>query len=575
MKHQGDASANHKRASRHAPGLIFACLALLVSQIASARLDVDEAEQYRRIERETLERQQRQQSPDVRLPRETPLSEETLDLPDEIPCFEIRTFVLDGERAGDFPWAQEYLDQYAGRCIGLRGINLLVRHLTAEFVSRGLITTRIGISEQDLFSSTLRLAFIPGVIRAYRFADADMHGSWRSAFPGRPGDLLDLRDLEQGLEQMKRVPSQDVDIEILPGERAGESDIVIALKRDRPRRLSLTVDDAGNPATGRYQGTLALQWGNPLALNDLLSLNIGSDLKAEGDELGSRSAGLRYSVPWGYWTFNLGASDYRYHQTVAGANEDFRIRGHSESADSSIERVLHRDRAGKTGLRLRVAKRRSRSHIEDVEILAHRRNVTSAELALIHRHHFGPSQLDITLAHRQGVPWLDGQTDAPSLASDAPTFEYRLQTLDVALQKSFVIGAHMLQWRSELRAQYSQDRLYASEYFAIGGRHTVRGYDGEQALASEHGAYWRNELSWQPLPGSPHIFAGIDFGHVAGPGVEGIIERTLAGVVLGLRGDYYRIGYEIFAGWPLNRPRSVETSTPALGFMLNYQPPAF
>ncbi|WP_196302056.1 POTRA domain-containing protein, partial [Ralstonia solanacearum] len=34
-------------------------------------------------------------------------------------------------------------------------------------------------------------------------------------------DLLNLRDLEQGLEQMKRVASQDVDMQIVPTDVPG------------------------------------------------------------------------------------------------------------------------------------------------------------------------------------------------------------------------------------------------------------------------------------------------------------------------------------------------------------------
>ncbi|WP_196304116.1 POTRA domain-containing protein, partial [Ralstonia solanacearum] len=43
-----------------------------------------------------------------------------------------------------------------------------------------------------------------------------------------------LRDLEQGLEQMKRVASQDVDMQIVPTDVPGVSDVVISVKRAKP-----------------------------------------------------------------------------------------------------------------------------------------------------------------------------------------------------------------------------------------------------------------------------------------------------------------------------------------------------
>lgn len=54
-----------------------------------------------------------------------------------------------------------------------------------------------------------------------RFAEPDLWGTWRTAFPTRSGELLNLRDLEQGLEPMKRVSRQDVDMQVVPTATPG------------------------------------------------------------------------------------------------------------------------------------------------------------------------------------------------------------------------------------------------------------------------------------------------------------------------------------------------------------------
>ena len=41
---------------------------------------------------------------------------------------------------------------------------------------------------------------------------------WRNAFPIKEGDILNIRRLEQGLEQMKRVSSLDVSMKLLPAD---------------------------------------------------------------------------------------------------------------------------------------------------------------------------------------------------------------------------------------------------------------------------------------------------------------------------------------------------------------------
>lgn len=39
---------------------------------------------------------------------------------------------------------------------------------------------------------------------------------WQSAFPFKKGDILNNRNIEQGLEQMLRIQSQDVQIKLVP-----------------------------------------------------------------------------------------------------------------------------------------------------------------------------------------------------------------------------------------------------------------------------------------------------------------------------------------------------------------------
>ena len=113
-----------------------------------------------------------------------------------------------------------YLQRYESRCLGADAITEIARRVNRRILAQGYSTTRVSVAGQDLASQTLSFTLIPGVIRAVRFPE---YGGalWPSAFPAQPGDLLNLRDLEQGLEQMKRVPSTDVEMEIVPGASAG------------------------------------------------------------------------------------------------------------------------------------------------------------------------------------------------------------------------------------------------------------------------------------------------------------------------------------------------------------------
>ena len=50
---------------------------------------------------------------------------------------------------------------------------------------------------------------------------------------------------------MKRVPNQDVDMQIVQGSSTGESDVVISVKRQKPWSLTLSADDSGLKSTGQ------------------------------------------------------------------------------------------------------------------------------------------------------------------------------------------------------------------------------------------------------------------------------------------------------------------------------------
>lgn len=265
-----------------------------VPAIAQLSAPTDAQELRRSQQREEEEHQRRLNAPDARLQQEQPAAD-TFDLPEESPCFLIKTIKIEGDAAGRFSWAGTYLARYAGRCIGREGVNLIVKRLTNRIISRGYITTRVGIPEQDISGGTLKLILIPGVIRTIHFADEKLRGLWQTAFPARPGDLLNLRDLEQGLEQMKRVPYQDADFDIKPGEQPGESDVIIKVKREKPWRGSLSLDDSGSKSTGKLHATAGLSWDNPLGINDLFSATYNHDVRHQG---GAERTDRTFSIPF-------------------------------------------------------------------------------------------------------------------------------------------------------------------------------------------------------------------------------------------------------------------------------------
>ncbi|WP_163467767.1 ShlB/FhaC/HecB family hemolysin secretion/activation protein, partial [Klebsiella michiganensis] len=63
---------------------------------------------------------------------------------------------------------QRQTNKAIGRCLGGKGINLLMAQLQNILIDRGYITSRILAPQQDLKSGVLRLVVMPGYIREAR-----------------------------------------------------------------------------------------------------------------------------------------------------------------------------------------------------------------------------------------------------------------------------------------------------------------------------------------------------------------------------------------------------------------------
>ncbi|BFO08060.1 hypothetical protein GGER_05700 [Serratia rubidaea] len=69
----------------------------------------------------------------------------------------------------------------------------------------------------------LTLTILPGVVGNIAFSEnSDKYANLYTTFPGHKGDILDLRAIEQGLENIQRIPGADANVVLRPGEREGK-----------------------------------------------------------------------------------------------------------------------------------------------------------------------------------------------------------------------------------------------------------------------------------------------------------------------------------------------------------------
>ncbi|GAB7525398.1 ShlB/FhaC/HecB family hemolysin secretion/activation protein [Paraburkholderia sp. 2C] len=505
-------------------------------------------------------------------------------LPHDSPCFRVDTFFLNvpesvsaaTQKKGasalpldPFMFAREWLDHYKGQCVGKQGIDMLTKGLQQAILSRGYVTTRVLVQPQDLTGGTLTLALVPGIVRNIAFVDLSMWGTWGTAYPTRGGDLLNLRDLEQGLEQMKRVSSQDVSMDIRPTDIPGESDVMLTVRRSKPWTFVASVDNSGTESTGKWQGNISLGIDNPLGLNDILTVGANQDLSFGNKTLGSHGFNGSYSIPWGYWTTTLSSYTNTYYQNIAGVNQTFVSSGNSQTAALRIARVLSRGQNDVLGGYIQLSKRFGDSFIDDTTIPTQARNNTFLELGATDRHYFGAAQFDGTLAYRQGVGGFGATADP---YPDGPTYRFHMAVLDANLSVPFAMGGQGFRYVGTVHGQFTKDTLFYIDDLTIGSRYTVRGFDGETMLAAERGFYLRNELQWPVFQTGQTLYAGLDYGRVFGPNTAALVGTQLAGAVIGIRSGvpakYVGVSYDLFTGTPIYKPSGFPTSWVTVGVAL-------
>ena len=540
----------------------------------------NQQELQRQQQQEQQQRQQLERVPDVRLTAPEKATSQTQ--PIETPCFLIERLQLQnglGLPLPEFDWVLEQLTApdapvFIGQCVGAQGVALLIERTQKILVDRGFVTSRIFATQQDMSEGALALTLIPGRIRAIRLAEpVDPRAHLGNALPMQAGDILNLRDIEQALENLKRVPTAEADIQIEPaqgdGAQLGDSDLVVSYRQPFPFRLTVNADDSGTKATGRYQGSVTVSYDNALTLNDLFYVtNTNGMGGGDSGPRGTHANTIHYSLPMEYWTLGATSSTSSYYQTVAGLSQNYVYRGTSENNDIKLNRLLIRDGIQKLNLAARAFQRKSNNYIDDTEVNVQRRVVGGWDSTLNHKVFIQDTTLESNLTYKRGTGAF-GSITSPEERYNEGTSRFALVTADVNLTVPFKVDAQRIRYNGSWRTQKNRTPLTPQDRFVIGGRYTVRGYDGESVLSAERGWYWRNDLSFALGDSGQEFYAGLDTGQVGGPSSELLVATRLTGAVLGLRGAIQKLNYDFFIGVPVNKPDNFKTAGSTAGFSLS------
>ncbi|WPC04752.1 ShlB/FhaC/HecB family hemolysin secretion/activation protein [Pseudomonas benzenivorans] len=469
-------------------------------------------------------------------------------------CWPLRGTRIGGVTLLDNAILQAQLRPLIAPCMGVNQINRLLGTITRLYVEAGYIASRPYLSSPPAAGQSLDILIEEGFVESIELADQSLPLSLRGAFPGMLGKPLNLRDLEQGLDQLNRLRAFDLTADIAPGSLPGGSRIII-----RPRALvkrwglELGLDNLGSASTGRDRTTLSLGLDSPLGLNDYLNLSLSDTLN--GDARFSRSQSLYYGVPYGYWSLALFASRAEYWAPVRLSQRTVDSEGRTDQLSLRLDRVLWRGQRHQLSGNLQLAHKRVESLFlnQRLEIQSPTLTVAEAGISLFW---LDSATWSVDLGYAQGLTWFGADRDDERRFDDLPRPQFRKWRAGLGQWRNGLFGAQPWQWHSQLSLQYSPDPLPAIEQVLASDDSAVRGFR-RNAASGASAAIWRNTLRLpQPLEHglllTPRL--GLDGGWVKAD--HGSAAQRLAGASTGLSLNWRALQLDLDYQRSLHSPRT-------------------
>lgn len=467
------------------------------------------------------------------------------------PCFTIHNIYISNATLLSNKRQRELVSPYINRCLDIGKINNLTREISDWYIHEGYITSRALITEQDLSQGNLQIAVLEGRLEDIRLEGAGA-GQISMAFPGLKGKILNLRDIEQGMEQINRVRTTPVQIEILPGDRPGYSIVNLTASPEFPLSASLSFDNSGQKSTGTGQVNGSLTGNNLLGLADKWFVSGGrsSDFSSSHDAQNFQ-AGV--SLPYGYSLLDYSYSWSNYLNTIDNGGLSWASTGDSITHRLTASRVLFRNGDIKTGASLGLSHQISNNYLNETKLESSSRKLTSLLFGLSHTQKMfgGIATLNPTFSH--GVPWFDAEDDHGK-KGDLPKAGFKKWSVNGSYQLPVANDAW---WLTSFYGQWSPDRLYGSERLTLGGESSVRGFK-EQYLSGDNGGYLRNELSYAlialPFIGQVSGVVALDGGWLEKDGKDPWASGTLWGAAVGLSTANRYYSSQFTVGLPVKYP---------------------
>jgi hemolysin activation/secretion protein len=391
---------------------------------------------------------------------------------------------------------------YENRPLSMKEIGDMQQKIQQYFFNAGYSSVRIYIDAASMSDDILTFKIADGYIEdvVFKRKSGRKIGKFAqrlqrfSFYPLVRGELLNIKDLDQGLEQVNRLATSSSQMEILPGSKPSSSVVEITNNSKKRFIVSLGADDGGSKNTGIYKTNASVSSDNLLMLNDNIYFNYSRNIDGNLDNKENNSYFASISVPFGYFTFTFSSfnSDYSAPGTSYGS---YVSDGSTDNKNAGIEMVIKRAQNYKFSTGAEMALKVNANYINGEKLETSSKKLTVASGFLSASYYMQSSMLYGKLSYSKGLDCFDSARN--SAVEGAPAAQFDLYSLYLQYSRSFALPLVKIysSYAASLNAQLTPDVLYGSEQITLGGKTSVRGFkDG--SVSGDNGGYIRNDLNF-------------------------------------------------------------------------------
>lgn len=449
-------------------------------------------------EQKAIEKERNQNKKQINDDQEKPTT-----LNDNQECIIIKSITLIDANLLTARQQKKLTSQFINKCAESKIVNQIINIVQNFYNQKGYVATRVLVPRQNIKSGQLQIKILEGKINKLFIGKNNFLKQMQkfTAFGIIDGKVLNLQDINQGLYQINRLPSNQATMKIEPAQKEGEANIYIEDKKqfpdNFPARATISYDNLGNDFTGVKRTNFSGSIDNLLSLNDALNITYSTNLNDDNKVKNNKSFSSNISIPLAYNTISFDYSRSEFLGTNAGINGPIRISGFSQRNNFALDRVLLNNNDLRISMIATLSNSSSASYLNKQKIETSIRRLTIANLAFSISDQF-KNGVNIYLkpSYAKGLKLLNANQDQPDIAPEIPRAQFDYFKLYGSISKRLIIPKInlALSISSEFDSQYSKQTLLGSQQFSVGGYYSVRGFR-ENYITGDCGYYFRNKVN--------------------------------------------------------------------------------